>query len=74
MAAGQPLDIEQELLDNFEHSLRVTEHLVRALPRSVWSAQRSSGGRSIAAIVAHMQGVRLADPTRLDQLDLTILD
>jgi hypothetical protein len=32
MAVRKPLDLERELLDAFEHSGRVTEHLVRVLP------------------------------------------
>jgi uncharacterized damage-inducible protein DinB len=59
MAVRKPLDLERELLDAFEHSGRVTEHLVRVLPPGVWRAVPPAGrGRTIAAIVAHMQGVR----------------
>lgn len=56
---GQPLGVERELLEAFEHSSRVSEHLVGVLPRRLWHAAPPNGsGRSIAAIVAHMQGVR----------------
>jgi uncharacterized damage-inducible protein DinB len=55
---GQPLDVERELLEAFEHSARVSELLVGALPRRLWHATPPNGGRSIAAMVAHMQGVR----------------
>jgi uncharacterized damage-inducible protein DinB len=59
MAVRKPLDLERELLDAFEHSGRVTEYLVRALPPGVWRAAPPAGrGRTIAAIVAHIQGVR----------------
>jgi uncharacterized damage-inducible protein DinB len=59
MARGRPLDVEQELLEAFRHSGRVNEYLVSALPASLWrSASPTGRGRSIAAIVAHMQGVR----------------
>jgi uncharacterized damage-inducible protein DinB len=59
MAVRKPLDLERELLEAFEHSGRVTEHLVRVLPSGVWRAPPPAGrGRTIAAIVAHMQGVR----------------
>ncbi len=76
MAVRRQLDIEAELLENFEHSLLVSEHLVGVLPRRVWHASPpNSNGRSIAAIVAHMQSVRRtfakmggADPT-LPSLD-----
>ncbi len=84
MAAGQPLDLERELLDNFEHSLRVSEHLVAALPRRLWRAEPpGGGGRTIAAIAAHMQSVRRtfakmggADPAlpSLDRLTTTQAD
>jgi uncharacterized damage-inducible protein DinB len=59
MPRGRPLDVEQELLDAFRHSGRVNEYLVIVLPESLWLAAPPTGrGRSIAAIVAHMQGVR----------------
>jgi uncharacterized damage-inducible protein DinB len=59
MAVRKPLDLERELLEAFDHSGRVTEHLVRVLPPGVWRAAPPDGrGRTIAAIVAHMQGVR----------------
>jgi uncharacterized damage-inducible protein DinB len=59
MAVRRQLEVEAELLESFEHGLLVTEHLVRVLPRRVWHAPAPAGsGRSIAAIVTHMQGVR----------------
>jgi uncharacterized damage-inducible protein DinB len=59
MAVGRPLEVGRELLEAFGHSARVTEYLVGALPRRLWRATPSTGGgRTIAAIVAHMQGVR----------------
>ncbi len=59
MASGQPFDLQRELLDNFDHGLRVSELLVAVLPRSLWRAEPpGGGGRSIVAIVAHMQSVR----------------
>jgi uncharacterized damage-inducible protein DinB len=58
MPARRPLDTERELLEAFDHSARVTEHLVGALPARLWRAAAPGEGRSIAAIVAHMQGVR----------------
>lgn len=60
MPIGQPLDLERELLDSFEHCYRVTEYLVQSLPPDIWQAEPADGkGRSIAAIVAHVQSVRL---------------
>src|SRR5262245_47359018 len=59
MVRGRPLEVEQELLEAFRRSGRVSEYLVRVLPARIWRAAPPAGrGRSIAAIVAHMQGVR----------------
>ena len=59
MPAGQPLDPARELLDAFEHGCRVSEYLVGALPSRLWRLEPPGGqGRSIAAMVAHLQSVR----------------
>ena len=59
MPRGQPLDVERELLEAFRLSGRVSEYLVEVLPSDLWRTPSPSGrGRSIAAIVAHMQSVR----------------
>jgi uncharacterized damage-inducible protein DinB len=59
MARGRPLEVEQELLEAFTRSGRVNEYLVGALPARLWRAAPPAGrGRTIAAIFAHMQGVR----------------
>jgi uncharacterized damage-inducible protein DinB len=59
MPKGRPLDVERELLEAFIRSGRVSEHLVSVLPATLWRTPPPSGrGRSIAAIVAHMQSVR----------------
>jgi uncharacterized damage-inducible protein DinB len=59
MSKSRPLEIERELLESFRHSGLVNEYLVNVLPAAVWRAGPPSGrGRSIAAIVAHMQSVR----------------
>lgn len=59
MVRGRPLEVEQELLEAFRRSGRVSEYLVQVLPARIWRASPPAGrGRSIAAIVAHMQGVR----------------
>jgi uncharacterized damage-inducible protein DinB len=59
MAVRQPLDAKEELLEAFQYSFRVSEYLVGALPKRLWRADPPDGrGRSIAAIVAHMQSVR----------------
>jgi uncharacterized damage-inducible protein DinB len=67
MAARRPLDLGRELLEEFDRCARVTEYLASVIPTSIWRADPPGGearpvgrggGRSIAAIVAHMQGVR----------------
>ena len=59
MPVAQPLDLERELLESFEHCCRVSEYMVDALPLHAWHTEPPDGkGRSIAAIVAHMQSIR----------------
>jgi len=59
MAVRQPLDVNRELLEAFDHSSRVSEYLISVLPKKLWHARKpGEKGRSIAAIVAHMQSVR----------------
>jgi uncharacterized damage-inducible protein DinB len=59
MARGRALDVEQELLEAFRHSGRVSEYLVTVLPAALWRTAPPGGrGRTLAAIVAHMQSVR----------------
>jgi len=59
MAKGRPLDVEHELVEAFTQNGLVTEYLVKILPTDLWRLDPPSGrGRSIAAIVAHMQSVR----------------
>jgi uncharacterized damage-inducible protein DinB len=53
------MDVETELLEAFKHNGLVNEHLIGILPATLWRAAPPSGrGRSLAAIVTHMQGVR----------------
>jgi uncharacterized damage-inducible protein DinB len=59
MARGRPLEVEHELLEAFRHGALVSEYLVKVLPPALWRETPPGGrGRSIAAIVAHMQSVR----------------
>ena len=59
MPVAKPLDLERELLEGLEHCFRVSEYLVQALPAPLWHAEPPGGsGRTIAAIMAHMQSVR----------------
>lgn len=51
--------MERELLEAFRQSGLVNEYLVKVLPTALWRTAPPSGrGRSVAAIVAHMQSVR----------------
>ena len=59
MARGRPLDVERELLEAFRQNGLVNEYLVSALPAGLWRTPPPNGrGRSVAAIIAHMQSVR----------------
>jgi uncharacterized damage-inducible protein DinB len=59
MPRGRPLDIEHELLDEFARNGAASEYLVRVLPDALWRhPPPNDRGRTIAAIVAHMQSVR----------------
>ena len=59
MPRGRPLEVEGELLEAFRQNGLVNEYLVGALPTALWRADPPGGrGRSLAAIVTHMQGVR----------------
>ena len=59
MARGRPLEVEQELIEAFRRSGLATEYLVNILPNAIWRLPPPSGrGRTIAAIVAHMQSLR----------------
>ena len=59
MARGAPLDIKSELIEEFRHNGLVTEYLVKVMPAKLWRAEPPSRrGRTIAAIVAHVQSVR----------------
>jgi uncharacterized damage-inducible protein DinB len=59
MAKAVPLDVERELLHAFRQSGLVSEYLVSVLPVDLWQAAPACGrGRTIAAMVAHLQSVR----------------
>lgn len=59
MPSSQPLDVQRELLETFTHNGLVNEYLVSLVPAGLWRAAPPGGrGRTIAAIVAHMQSVR----------------
>jgi uncharacterized damage-inducible protein DinB len=45
-------------MDAFARSGRASEYLVTVLPDAIWRAAPPGRGRTIAAIVAHMQSVR----------------
>ena len=81
MARGRPLEVERELLEEFERNGLVNEYLVSVLPDAVWRTPPPGGrGRTIAAIVAHVQSVRRTfarmggarpGPPSLDRLTVT---
>ena len=59
MARGRPLEVEQELIEAFRRSGLASEYLVSILPNAIWRLPPPTGrGRTIAAIVAHMQSLR----------------
>jgi uncharacterized damage-inducible protein DinB len=61
MAKRRPLEVEAELIEAFRRCGLATEYLVSRVPAGLWRAAPPAGrGRSIAAIVAHMQSVRRA--------------
>ena len=59
MAVRRPLDPVRELLEGFDGGCHASEYLVGALPARIWRADPPEGeGRTVAAIVAHIQSVR----------------
>ena len=53
------MSADQEIVEAFEQCGRVTEYLVRVLPRRLWHQPSPTGhGRTIAAMVTHIHGVR----------------
>ena len=59
MARGRPLEVDHELIEAFQRSGMASAYLASVVPAAIWrSTPPSSRGRSIAAIIAHMQGVR----------------
>lgn len=81
MARGRPLEVERELLEEFQRNGAVNEYLVSVLPDAIWRTPPPGGrGRTIAAIVTHVQGVRRTfarlggarpGPPSLDRLTVT---
>ena len=59
MPTPRPLNLPEEIVEQFEQCGRATEYLVSVLPATVWREPSPAGrGRTIAAIVAHMHGLR----------------
>lgn len=59
MPVRRELDVQQEIIEAFEQCGHVTEYLVTVLPRRFWHQPSPTGrGRTIAAMVAHIHGVR----------------
>jgi uncharacterized damage-inducible protein DinB len=60
VAIRRELDLPSEIVEEFRRSGAVTAYLVSVLPAELWRAVPPGRprGRTIAAIVAHIQGVR----------------
>jgi uncharacterized damage-inducible protein DinB len=59
MAVRRQLNAEQEIIEAFEHCGQITEYLVTVVPGRLWQQPSPTGhGRTIAAMVAHILGVR----------------
>jgi uncharacterized damage-inducible protein DinB len=59
MARGRPLEVGQELIEAFRRSGMASAYLASVLPEPIWRMAPPGGrGRTIAAIFAHMQGLR----------------
>jgi uncharacterized damage-inducible protein DinB len=59
MAVRRSLELEEEVLEGFDRGSRVTEYLLTLLPRPLWHRDPVTGhGRTIAAMVSHVYGVR----------------
>ena len=80
MPVRRQLNVEQEIVEAFEQSGQITEYLVTVLPRRLWQQPSPTGhGRTIAAMVAHIHGVRktfakmggAAVPPSLDRMRVT---
>jgi uncharacterized damage-inducible protein DinB len=59
MPRGRPLEVERELIEAFRRSGQASEYLASVVPAAIWRLPPPAArGRTIAAIVAHMQSVR----------------
>jgi uncharacterized damage-inducible protein DinB len=59
MAVRRPLNLEEELVECFEACGRVTEYLAGVVPEPLWhEPPPTRHGRTIAAMITHMHGVR----------------
>jgi len=59
MPVRRPLDVDEELIQEFDQCGQVTEYLVSAVPFRLWYVPSPTGhGRTIAAMVAHIHGLR----------------
>jgi hypothetical protein len=56
----QTFDVAAALMGAFSTNGRINEYLIENLPEEAWSSQAPGGkGRTIPAIIGHMQNVRL---------------
>ena len=59
MPIRRPLNVTEELVEVFDDCGRVTEYLVSVVPSRLWYLPSPTGhGRTIAAMVTHMHGLR----------------
>jgi uncharacterized damage-inducible protein DinB len=59
MAARRPLNAIEEIVAAFEECGRATEYLATVLPAKLWHLPSPTGhGRTIAAMVTHIHGLR----------------
>src|SRR5262249_9203503 len=59
MPVRRPLDVAEELIQEFDQCGRATEYLVSVVPFRLWYVSSPTGrGRTIAAMVTHIHGLR----------------
>ncbi|HEY3202189.1 MAG TPA: DinB family protein [Thermoanaerobaculia bacterium] len=82
-AAKKPFVLEDALIEAWATHAEITRYLLENLDEKAWSAEPPGGGRTVAAIVAHVhnvrrmmlvmhaKGTRIAIPPKLDRHKLT---
>src|SRR6266498_1850756 len=57
-AAKKPFVLEDALIEAWATHAEITRYLLENLDEKAWSAEPPGGGRTVAAIVAHVHNVR----------------